>query len=197
MAFIRTISPADAEGPVREIYERAAQRFGFVPNWARAFSLRPGVLQGWTALLGSVTAHLPVRTYELATLAAARAIRSSYCALAHGAVLADKVFDPTTVAAIATGADSVLEPRERAMMTFAEKVALSADRITVEDVDGLRGHGYTDEAIFDIAAAAAARCFFSKLLDALGVEPDSSFRDADPAFRAALTVGRPVAKPTP
>lgn len=78
-------------------------------------------------------------------------------------------------------------------MAFAEKVARRADEITAADVEGLRSHGYRDEEIFDLAAAAAARCFFSTLLDALGVEPDSSFRDLDPALRQALTVGRPVA----
>jgi hypothetical protein len=78
-------------------------------------------------------------------------------------------------------------------MAFAEKVARSADQITTADVEVLRSHGYRDEEIFDLAAAAAARCFFSKLLDALGVEPDSSYNDLDPTLRRALTVGRPVA----
>ena len=198
MAFIRTIAPTDAEGQVREMYQETRERYGFIPNWAHAFSLRPGVRDGWTALLKSVQSNLSVRSYELATLAAARAIRSSYCALAHGSVLADKVFDAPAVTAIATGAPGgPLEPRERAMMTFAEKVALSADRITAADVDVLRSHGYRDEEIFDIAATAAARCFFSKLLDALGIEPDSAFHDLDPALRQALTVGRPVAAQDP
>ena len=44
------------------------------------------------------------------------------------------------------------------------------------------------------AAAAAARCFFSGLLDALGVRADASYRELDPALRDALTVGRPVAE---
>jgi hypothetical protein len=44
-----------------------------------------------------------------------------------------------------------------------------------------------------VAATAAVRCFFSKLLDALGVQADSTFNDLDPALRRALTVGRPVA----
>jgi uncharacterized peroxidase-related enzyme len=194
MAFIRTISPSDAEGPVREMYQQVQSRFGYVPNWAQAFSLRPGVRDGWVALLSSIQSNLSVRSYELATLAAARALRSSYCALAHGSVLADKVFDAVTVAAIATGApEAPLEPRERAMMAFAEKVARNADQITSADVEVLRSHGYRDEEIFDLAAAAAARCFFSKLLDALGVQPDSSFNDLDPTLRRALTVGRPVA----
>jgi hypothetical protein len=109
-------------------------------------------------------------------------------------VLAAKVFDAATVTAIATDAPGApLEPRERAMMAFAEKVARSADQITSADIEALRAHGYRDEEIFDLAAAAAARCFFSKLLDALGVQPDSSFNDLDPALRRALTVGRPVA----
>ena len=194
MAFIRTIPPADAEGPVREMYEQVQARFGYVPNWALAFSLRPGVRDGWAELLKSIQSNLPVRTYELATLAAARALRSTYCALAHGSVLADKVFDAATVTGIVTNAPaSPLEPREHAMMAFAEKVVLAADQITAADVEVLRAHGYRDEEIFDVAAAAAARAFFSKLVDAMGVQADSAFLDLDPAFRQAMTVGRPVA----
>ncbi|HEU5194526.1 MAG TPA: carboxymuconolactone decarboxylase family protein [Methylomirabilota bacterium] len=194
MAFIRTIPPPEAQGSVREMYEQVCGALGHVPNWAQAFSLRPGVRDGWMALLKSIQANLPQRTYELATLAAARALRSSYCALAHGRVLAEKVFDAPSVTAIAQGASSSpLEPRERALMAFAEKVALQADQITAADVEALRSHGYRDEEIFDVAAAAAARCFFSKLLDALGVQADAGFNELDPALRRALTVGRPIA----
>jgi len=194
MAFIRTVSPFEAEGPVREMYQQVQQRFGYVPNWARAFSLRPAMMDGWAALLRSIQSNLPVRTYELATLAAARALRSTYCALAHGSVLADKVFDVATVTAIMKGGDaSPLDAKERAIMAFAERVALRPDRMTADDIEALRSHGYQDAEIFDVAATAAARCFFSKLLDALGVQADASFNELDPAMREALTVGRPVA----
>jgi len=193
MAFVRTISPADAEGSVREMYELAQSRFGYVPNWTQAFSLRPDVLEGWSTLLRAVQSHLSVRSYELATLAAARALRSSYCALAHGSVLASKVFDASTVTAIATdAADTPLEPGERALMAFAEKVAQRADQITAADIESLHSHGYRDEEIFDVAAAAAARCFFSKLVDAVGAQADSTFKELDPTLRSALTVGREI-----
>jgi hypothetical protein len=46
----------------------------------------------------------------------------------------------------------------------------------------------------DIVLAAAARCFFSKTLDALGVLPDASFRELEPELREALVVGRPIAE---
>ena len=191
MAFIRTTPPADAEGPVREMYEQVHGRVGYVPNWAKAFSLRPGVMDGWTALLRSIQPNLSVRSYELATLAAARALRSSYCSLAHGSVLASKVFDPRTVTAIATGGpESPLEPGERAMMAFVEKIVLNADRITAADIEVLRSHGYRDEDIFDVAATAAARCFFSKLLDALGVQPGN-----EPHGRVLEQTGHQVRPP--
>jgi hypothetical protein len=79
------------------------------------------------------------------------------------------------------------------MMAFAEKVALNADRITSADVELLRSHGYQDGDIFDMPRRRPARCFFSKLLDALRVQADSTFNDLDPDLREALTVGRPVA----
>lgn len=41
---------------------------------------------------------------------------------------------------------------------------------------------------------AAARCFFAKVLDSLGVEPDATYRaDLDPRLLDLLTVGRPAA----
>lgn len=193
MTFIRTIPPTAAEGPVREMYDKVRAEQGHLPNWAEAFSVRPAVRAGWVALIGSIRPNLSLRRYELATLAAARALRSSYCSLAHGRVLADKVFDVATVTTIASGDGSaVLEPAEVAMMSFVEKMVRNANRVTEADVAGLRAHGYRDEEIFDIAATAAARCFFSKLLDALGVQADASFNDLDPALRDVLTVGRPV-----
>jgi hypothetical protein len=46
MPFVRTIPPADAEGPVREMYEQGRSQYGYVPNGMQAFSLRPGVREG-------------------------------------------------------------------------------------------------------------------------------------------------------
>jgi alkylhydroperoxidase family enzyme len=54
------------------------------------------------------------------------------------------------------------------MMAFAEQVVHGTSAITEGHIRGLREHGFTDEGIFDVAAVAAARCFFSKLFDALG-----------------------------
>jgi hypothetical protein len=67
-----------------------------------------------------------------------------------------------------------------------------ATQTTAGQVAALRQHGYQDAEIFDIAATAAGRAFFAKLLDALGVLPDSPLLALDETFRDALTVGRPI-----
>ena len=56
----------------------------------------------------------------------------------------------------------------------------------------MRTHGFTDDEIFDIVATAAGRAFFTKLVDALGAEPDSSYLALDDAFRLAMKGGRPI-----
>ena len=42
--------------------------------------------KAWRGLQGSIRQNLSVRRYELVTLAAAQALDSRYCLLAHGAI---------------------------------------------------------------------------------------------------------------
>ena len=44
-----------------------------------------------------------------------------------------------------------------------------------------------------MVAAAAARCFFSKVLDGVGAQPDANYAELDAPLRETLTVGRPIA----
>jgi alkylhydroperoxidase family enzyme len=160
------------------------------PNMQRAFSLRPDVFRAWQELNGSIKESADLRRYELATLAAARRLRSSYCCLAHGKVLAEQFYDYDAVPKLPDGLDDA----DRAIMAFAEQVVVDATSITAEDVDGLRAHGLSDAEIVDVVLAATARCFFSKTLDALGVQPDASYAELPASFTEPSTVGRPIAR---
>ena len=59
-----------------------------VPNYEAAYAHRPEIYRVWQQLNGAIKESMDLRRYELATLAAARRLRSSYCMLAHGGVLA-------------------------------------------------------------------------------------------------------------
>jgi uncharacterized peroxidase-related enzyme len=193
MAFISAIPEDQAPDDVKRMYDQDLEKKGYIPNYSRVFSHRPQVMEAWAGLLRAIKFNLDTRRFELVTLAAARALRNSYCALAHGSILRQKFYSPEQLALIAEDyrrAD--LTPAEAAMMAFAEQVARDAAAITRSDVDGLRGHGFSDAEIFDIAATAAARCFFAKTLDALGAEPDEIYLEMEEKLRQSLTVGRPI-----
>ncbi|MDH5452062.1 MAG: peroxidase-related enzyme [Paracoccaceae bacterium] len=193
MPFIETPAEETATGATVAMYERTKANFGYLPNMVRAFGHRPEVMDGWNALLGAIRGNLDLRRYELATLAAARALKSSYCMLAHGSVLLDEGMTPQALRDIVedrAGAD--LTAQERSIMDYAAKIASDATTVTQGDIDTLRNQGLSDAEIFDIAATAAMRCFFSKLLDGLGAQPDAAYMSIKPELRSALTPGRAI-----
>lgn len=211
MSFIATVPPAKAADEVRAMYQRQQARFGYVPNYARAFSLRPELMTLWADLLAGIRGNIDRRRFEIATLSAAVALRNSYCALAHGRALADMVSHdevraiaalalesvgdepPATATATSTSqARTGLSAADRAIVRYAARAARTPQTLCEADIEALRAHGLTDPEIFDLAATAAARAFFTRLLDALGVEPDSTYAGLAPALRHALTVGRPI-----
>jgi alkylhydroperoxidase family enzyme len=161
-------------------------------NFEKAFAERPEVLAAWQQLNGAIKAGMDLRRYELATLAAARRLRSSYCCLAHGSVLIERFDEPVREIALdhrTAGFDEV----DVAVMDLAERVVDDAASIGDEDLQRIRDLGLSEVEIMDVVLAAAARCFFSKTLDALGVRPDASYRDLDPELLDVLVVGRPIA----
>jgi uncharacterized peroxidase-related enzyme len=162
-------------------------------NYERAFEERPDVYAAWGELLAAIKANMDLRRYELATLAAARRLRSSYCSLAHGQVLLEQFGEP--VLQIATDRTAAgLDEVDLAVMDLAEQVAEDATAIDDADRQRLRDLGLTDAEIMDVVLTAAVRSFWTKTLDALGVQPDASYRELDPELQAVLVVGRPIAE---
>ena len=193
MTFIHTIPEDQAEAEVKKMYAENIAEFGYLTSYLQAFSLRPDVMAAWGQFLGTLSQDMDARRYELVTLAAARALHSTYCMLAHGSVMLQELFSPEQLTRIAQDYQTAdLTAAEVAMMAFAEQIVVDATTVTQADIDTLHQHGFTDAEIFDITTTAAARCFFSKTLDALGAEPDSAYLALDKSLRQALTVGRPI-----
>jgi AhpD family alkylhydroperoxidase len=141
MAFVELVDDADV-GEASDLVDADRALRGYVPNYTRALARRPEVYRAWRALIGAITADMDERRYELATLAAARRLRSSYCALAHGKVLADKFLTSEEVAELARGRDvDSLDEVDRAVLELADKVAVDATTVTPEDVDRLARSG--------------------------------------------------------
>ena len=192
MAFIKTVPAGQAEGKLLEIYQEDLKTKGYVANHTSAFSLRPEVYRAWQNLVGSIRSHMRLRRFELVTLAAAQALKCTYCMLAHGSVLRKNFFSAGELAAIARDfRNAGLPAEEVALMGFAQKVTLEPNQISQRDIGLLRQKGLSDEEILDVVLTVTARNFMSKTLDALGAEPDDALMDLEPELREALVIGRP------
>jgi len=194
MAFIETTPASEATGDVHAMYERQQQSYGYVPNYAKVFCYRPQIMALWADLQRGIKRPMEKRAFELVTVAAAMTLRSSYCSLAHATQLR-AFFSDAEIHAIVSGdgvSHGVISPAEGAMMDFAKKIAGDAAAITAEDVAILKRHGFEDADIFDFAATAAARSFFTKIVDGLGSLGDHEYDHLEPVLRETLVVGRPI-----
>jgi alkylhydroperoxidase family enzyme len=177
------------------MYQRQQDHWGYIPNYAKTFSHRPEVMARWGRLLAEIRRPVDDRRFELVTFAAALELRHSPCSLGHGKMLA-AIIGAENVIALANGEEpEALTPAEIAMVKFARDIARDASSISAEQVAELKDiHGFSDEDLFDIAAIAAGRSFFTKILDSLGSQTDVSFMSMDPRLREPLTVGRPISQ---
>jgi uncharacterized peroxidase-related enzyme len=192
MSFIATIAPDAADGETAEMYRRQQASWGFVPNYAKVFGHRPEIMARWGRLLAEIKRPIDPRRFELVTFVAAHTLGNSACTLVHGKALRLFFSDAQILAIAADRLDGVLGAAEQAMLHFARQVAIDASLVTAADVAALAAQGFTDAEIFDVAAAVAGRAFFTKVLDALGVQADAPMGPLDATLRSALTVGRPI-----
>ena len=73
-------------------------------------------------------------------------------------------------------------------------MATDAAAVDQQDVDALHDVGLTDADVADVVFAAAARLFFTAVLDGLGTQLDEqTARTFPPALLESMVVGRPVA----
>lgn len=194
--FIDPVPEEAATGPLAEYYQQQRGAWGFLPNYAGAFSTRPDVAAAWNLLNRTVRDGMDRRRFEIATIAAARALSSTYCTAAHSKFLRDACGDTATMRSIAADPTGTsLEPQDREVYRFAARVAVDAAAVEQSDIDRLRAVGLSDADIADIVFAAAARCFFTRVLDGLGAQLDAQTAgEFSSELLDSFTVGRPPAE---
>lgn len=193
MSFINTIPPDEATGETKELYQRQQDHYGYVPNYAKVFCYRPSLMTAWANLQRTARKYIDVKSYELVTVAAATSLKNSYCSLAHGKLLNDHFYSIDELEDIVKrGGENTLTQQQICIVKLAKKVTLNAEGVNQQDIDELKQTGMSDERIFDVVVSAAARCFFSKISDALGVQPDSVLSEMDEGIVSLMTLGRNI-----
>ncbi|MDQ0867759.1 putative peroxidase-related enzyme [Arthrobacter sp. V1I9] len=172
MTILKVTPEAEASGLTAEIYDADRRSLGHVPSHTKAMSLNPEAYLAWESLTQAISTSLGLRWYELVTLAAAQAIGSTHCRLAHGKKTLTIIPEEHLCAIAIDFHDADLPEAEVAMMDYAVKLSTDAAAMDDGDAQRLRDVGFSDREIADITMAAAARNFFSRALLALNVELD-------------------------
>lgn len=193
--FIEPVAEDGAPAAVAAMYARDRKTWGFLPTFTRAFSHHPEAYAGWLQLITAIRGNMDTRRCELATLAAAQELRTTYCSVAHGRILRDRYLDAETVTRVAADHhDAGLDEVDVAVMDFATKVARDPTTIEEADVQALREHGLDDRDVLDLVLAVAARAFFATVLEALDARADVELTAGlEPDLLDALVAVRPPA----
>lgn len=167
--------PAD----MREMIAAVQEKSGFVPNIFLALAHRPAEFRAFFAYhdaLMDKDEGLSKADRELIVVATSGLNRCQYCVVAHGAILRIRARDPLIADQVAVNwRKARLTDRQRAMLGFAEKVSLAADRIEDADRAALTDAGFTDDEIWDIASIAAFFGLSNRLVNAADIPPNEEF----------------------
>src|SRR5437762_1739295 len=163
--------PADIRERMLEVQEKA----GFIPNVFLTLAYRPDEFRAFFAYHDALMLRdsgLTKAEREMIVVATSGANDCLYCIVAHGAILrvyAKNPFVADHVAANYRKAD--LSERQKAMLEFALKVALRSSELVEDDYAKLRGHGFSDEDIWDVGAITAFFALSNRMANLISMRP--------------------------
>lgn len=164
---------------MRVAIAKVAEKSGFVPNIFLALAHRPAEFRAFFAYhdaLMDSDEGLSKAERELIVVATSGLNRCQYCVVAHGAILRIRAKDPFIADQVAVNwRKADLSPRQRAMLAYAEKVALDAQEIVESDHAALREAGFGADEIWDIGAIAAFFGMSNRLVNAGDIRPNDEF----------------------
>ena len=70
MPFVPGVDEDSATGQLADFFAAGRQSWGYLPNLAKTFGIRPAVYQAWRQLNGAIKGTMDPRRYELVTLGA-------------------------------------------------------------------------------------------------------------------------------
>jgi uncharacterized peroxidase-related enzyme len=168
---------------VQTLFAKAEEKLGFVPNVMKIFSLRSDHLLAWRShyeLLMRGQSELSLAQREMIAVTVSSLNRCHYCSTTHPAFLRLELQkegkDPNISAELQFAPlEADITQAEKAMLEFAIKITLESHNVVPADLERLRQHGFSDQAIFDIAEVAAMFNLTNRLINALGGKPNAEY----------------------
>lgn len=170
---------SDLPEDIRQAIEAISEKSGFIPNVFLALAHRPAEFRAFFAYhdaLMDKDEGLSKAERELIVVATSGLNQCQYCVVAHGAILRIRARNALIADQVAVNwRKADLNDRQRAMLAYAEKVALNAQHIDDHDHAALREAGFGTDEIWDIGAIAAFFGMSNRLVNAGDIRPNDEF----------------------
>ena len=168
------------KGPIDEQkyepFEQIRQAFGFLPNFFRAQTLRPDLIEAELALIGGTMVKegaLPRKLKEYVFLVCSAANLSTYCVTAHCEIVRMLGIHGPEPEQIALDHNRTnLPAEEKALLNFALKLNKDGRKVDADDIDGLRTYGFSDPQILETILMVGIAQFANTVSFGLGTVPD-------------------------
>jgi uncharacterized peroxidase-related enzyme len=167
MARISLIAPESASPEVREIYDTMLR--GKPGNVQKALAHRPEMLKTFLSFYASVGRSLDRKLYELIYLRVSFIHECHYCTQHHVASSKRVGLTADDWAALQAGNFSGFSEKDRAALTYVEKITRAPHQITETDFDELKKH-FSEPEIVDIHMLAGLANLTNRVTDPLGLE---------------------------
>jgi uncharacterized peroxidase-related enzyme len=173
MSFLRE-EPLDEKNyaPFAEVL----RQFGFIPNFYRAQTIRPDLIQAEMQLVETIflkEGALSRAQKEYIFLVCSADNMSTYCVTAHCEMvrmLGLKGPEPEKIAIDHLSTD--LSIPDKALLNFALKLNREATKVGRRDIDGLKRYDFADAQILEAVLIAGLARFANLVSAGLGSDPD-------------------------
>ena len=167
--------PEDLRDRIMAVQEKA----GFVPNVFLALAHRPNECRAFFDYHDALMLRdggLSKAEREMIVVSTSGANDCQYCVVAHGAILRIYAKDPLVADQVAINFRKAdITDRQRAMLAFAQKVALNSAALEEADYEAVRLHAFDDEDIWDIGAIAAFFALSNRMANLTAMRPNDEF----------------------
>lgn len=190
MAWIKTISFAEATGRLRQLYERITGPDNNVDNIMMMHSLRPNTMEGHMAIYKYVLHHssnsLPKWFLETIGTYVSYLNKCDYCFEHHFVGLKRDLMNQERARAIrdAITTDNIeaapLNTKEVLALNYAKKLTLTPAKMIEDDVKKLRTVGFDDGEILEINQVIAYFAYANRTVLGLGCSLDGDIIGLSP-----------------
>ncbi|MFZ0306605.1 MAG: carboxymuconolactone decarboxylase family protein [Candidatus Sulfotelmatobacter sp.] len=167
MARVSLIAPESASPEVREIYDTTLR--GKPGNVQKALAHRPEMLKNFLSFYASVGRSLDRKLFELIYLRISFINGCHYCTQHHVASSKRVGLTAEDWTALQAGNYSRYSEKERAALTYVDKLTRTPRAIEQTDFDELKKH-FSDSEIVDLHMLTGLANLTNRVTDPLGLE---------------------------